>query len=62
MLVHLHRADYVAADKCVRESYRYGGTLSQPNKTPGSPNVKKMRPIMTVPFPPFNVHNSIENH
>lgn len=23
MLVHLHRGDYVAADKCVRESYRY---------------------------------------
>ncbi|PWA29982.1 hypothetical protein CCH79_00009667, partial [Gambusia affinis] len=24
VLVHLHRGDYVAADKCVRESYRYG--------------------------------------
>lgn len=23
MLIHLHRGDYVAADKCVRESYRY---------------------------------------
>ena len=23
VLIHLHRADYVAADKCVRESYRY---------------------------------------
>lgn len=25
VLVHLHRGDYVAADKCVRESYRYSG-------------------------------------
>lgn len=25
MLVHLHRADFVAADKCVRESYSIPG-------------------------------------
>lgn len=25
MLVHLHRGDYVAADKCVRESYSIPG-------------------------------------
>lgn len=25
MLVHLHRADYVAADRCVRESYSIPG-------------------------------------
>lgn len=25
VLVHLHRADYVAADKCVRESYSIPG-------------------------------------
>lgn len=36
--------------------------LSLPNKTPGSLGVKKMRPVITGPFPPFNVNNSIEKH